>query len=244
MRRLILLIGGLCLAPLAVAESETAPSEALEILAKADAAIKAVAGVRYKGSMKPSGIAVNFFPGGEGEGVMYGWNGSTPEKFYARVTAKMPGSDEPVRMEGGGDGDSYYLIDHKTKKAYEDMDPGVLGSGGQILQNLGMSEYVHDAPFDDELAAETAELQGTEAVGGVECHKIHVVYRGGRGASTWFFSKEDFLPRRRVRHFDGPNGDGAVEITISTLELDPKFDAGLFKLKLPEGYEQIDDFAP
>ncbi len=27
-------------------------------------------------------------------------------------------------------------------------------------------------------------------------------------------------------------------------EIDPMFESNLFKLKLPEGYEQIDDFAP
>ena len=71
-----------------------------------------------------------------------------------------------------------------------------------------------------------------------------LVYAGGQGESTWFFSKDDLLPRRRIRHFSMPQGDGAIEINVAALETAPEADPALFKLALPEGYEQIDDFAP
>ena len=139
----------------------------------------------------------------------------------------------------------YFLIDHTAKKAYEDMDPGVMGTTGRALQGAGMLEFVHNAPFDDELNADGVELQGEETVAGEPCYKIHVKYAGGQGESTWFFSKNDYLPRRRLRMISIPGqGDGTIDITITKLEVnfDPADD--LFRLKLPEGYEQIDDFAP
>ena len=220
-------------------------SEGVKLLKKVDAAIKAVKGVRYKGAAKPTGFATNFVSAAEGSGVMVGWAGGTPEKFVATVKTTRPGTGEAMEATGGGDGESYFLIDHLAKKVYQDMDIAVLGSSRNALNSIGMLEFVHSAPFDDEIGAEAVELQGTETVAGVECHKVHVVYGGGRGESTWYFSTEDLLPRRRVRHFTDPErGEGSLEITITELEADPKVGAETFSVKLPKGYEQVDDFAP
>lgn len=248
MKMTTLLISSLCLALPAVADTEAgaAPAdEAREILAQADAAIKAVSSVSFEVTVEATGVAADFAPDAEGEGFMTGWNGSGPQKFYSRVKTARPGEDEPVVIEGGGDGESYFLLDHGTKKGYEDMDPMVMGTNGQVLSGLGMVEFVHPAPFDDELAAEVVELQGSEKIGDEDCYKIHVEYSGGRGQSTWFFSKKDHLPRARVQHFTIPNqGEGTITVKLSKIEVDPEVKSGTFKLDLPEGYEQIDDFAP
>ncbi|MDH3745418.1 MAG: PQQ-like beta-propeller repeat protein, partial [Acidobacteriota bacterium] len=197
-------------------------SEGLAILRKVDAAAKAVQAVRYKATVKPSGFASTFVSAAEGEGIMTGWNGQTPERFWARVKVSEEGSDEPVEISGGGNGELFFLINHQTKKAYQDMDPGVLGSSGRALTTMGMAEFVHPAPFDDEMNADKADLLGTEEVAGEECYKIDVVYSGGRGQSTWFFSTEDYLPRRRIRRFTDPErGEGAIEITMAEVMVDP-----------------------
>lgn len=230
----------ICLLPAAAFAG--APS-ATEVLQRADAAIKAVHAVSYKVKIEPGGSAVGRAPELEGEGYMSGWDGSGPAKFHARASSRRGG--EAAELEAGGDGESYYLINHTAKKAYEDIDPLVLGRSGGFLRGLGMVEYVHDAPFDDELGAEKTELQGTEDVDGVACFKVHVVYAGGLGESTWFFAVDDHLPRRRIRHFTDSAGQaGTLTITVSDLVTDPKENPALFKLSLPEGYEQIDDFAP
>ena len=224
---------------------EDSKAKALEILQKADAATRAVKSVRYRGHSQPSGVAERFFSAAEGEGIVMGWASGIPERFWAHVKTTRPRGDEPVELTGGGDGDSYFIIDHRSRKGYEDMDPAVMGSGARTLQSFVMAEFVDDAPFDDELGAEELEYQGIEVVEGIECHKIHITYRGGQQESTWFFSTEDFLPRRSVRHFDIPQqGEGAVVMTVSKLEVDPVIDPKIFKLVLPDGYEQIDDFAP
>jgi hypothetical protein len=225
---LCLLLSGAVLAQEAGAEKEeqgaTRSPEALEILKKVDTAIKAVNSVRCEASSTPSGVATNFVSAAEGSSVMVGWAGNGPEKFYAHVkTTNREG--EPVEVSGGGNGDMYFLIDHSAKKAYEDMDPGVMGSTGRSLQAAGMLEFVHNAPFDDELNAESVELEGEETVAGEPCHKIHV--------------------SRRVQMFNIPDqGDGTLEITITKLEVNIEPEDDMFLLKLPEGYEQIDDFAP
>ena len=248
MKKAFRLLTGLAAAALAVSAvpaEEDSRSKALEILREADAAAKAVKAVRYTGHTKPSGIAENFVSAAEGEGIMVGWLGNLPEKFWAHVKTTQPGSDEPVELTGGGDGDTFFIINHQEKKAYEDMDPAVMGSKASTLQNFGMAELVHATPFDDELSADELEYQGIETVGDVKCHKIYVVYAGGRQKSTWFFSTDDLLPRRRIRYFSIPEqGEGSLEITLARLEVDPDIDPAVFKLKLPEGYEQVDDFAP
>ncbi len=220
-------------------------SEAIRLLKKVDAAAKAIAGARYKATAKPGGFATDFASDAEGEGVMFGWTGGAPEKFNARVKTTKLGSGEPMEVTGGSDGETYFLLDHLTRKAYQDIDPDVMGSGGQALRNIVMVELIHPAPFDDEINADLIELQGKETIGGVECYKVHVVYRGGQGESTWFFSTEDYLPRRRVRHLADPErGEGSIEITLTELEVDPEVGPEAFTMKLPEGFEQVDDFAP
>ena len=47
-----------------------------------------------------------------------------------------------------------------------------------------------------------------------------------------------------MRHFSRPDGDGTIEISLPTLATHLEPAETLFVLDLPEGYEQIDDFAP
>lgn len=233
----------LYLCALLAAAGTLADEAAQEILKKADAAIKAVDAVRLEASATPSGIATNFFRPAEGEVLLIGWNGRMPEKFYGNVKSSTP-DGKPVEVTGGGDGDSFFVIDHSTKKGYEDMDPGVMGRTGRALQAIQMVEFVHAAPFDDELGSEESEVRGNETIDGEECVAVHVVYGGGNGESTWYFSTSDWLPRRRVRHFSAPQGEGTLDIRISKLEVAPSYSGDLFRMKLPAGYAQIDDFAP
>ncbi len=252
----LFLLPALCLALPALAQeapeaAEEAPAnrspEAVEILEQADAAAKAVTAVRYKATVEPTGIATHFVGAAEGEGLMTGWDEviSRPQKFFIHLKTQPPGSDAQQELTGGGDGDTFYLIDHKEKKAYEDMDPGVMGSTGMVLFTFGFPELLHPKPFERQLQAETIEYLGVAKVGGEKCHQVRIVAPGGQGEVVWSFAKKDLLPRQQVQKFSIPQqGDGELTVTLTDLDLAPEIDAALFKLKLPEGYEQIDDFAP
>jgi len=217
----------------------------VKVLKQSDAALRKVTSVKFKATATPSGIATNFIGAAEGKGVMTGWDGQAPKQFFAHVMASQPGSEEKMELSGGSNGDLFFLLDHAHKKAYEDMDSGVMGSGRNALGAINMPEFLHPNPFDDEIGAEAVELAGVETIAGVECHKVEVTYAGGQGKSTWFISTEDMLPRRRVRYFNIPQqGEGTLETTITELVVNPEIEASVFDLDLPEGFEKVDDFAP
>jgi hypothetical protein len=74
---------------------------------------------------------------------------------------------------------------------------------------------------------------------------VQAVFAAGQSRTVWFFSKRDLLPRRRVQHFSIPGqGRGSIQVDIQQLRVDPPRDPALFELRLPEGYELVDDFAP
>ncbi len=68
---------------------------------------------------------------------------------------------------------------------------------------------------------------------GEDCYKIRLEDYGGRVESTWYFSKKDYLPRKRVQHYDFPGrGKGSLEISVSDLELEPELAAKVQMWKL------------
>lgn len=224
--------------------------EALEILKKVDEAAKKVEVVKYKVSSKSSGMLETRVPNVEGTAVLVG-GGTGPNlglgKFYIDAQLTLPGSSETKHYTMGSDGELTYLIDHAKKIAYEDMSPDVLGEArNTVFRSLAMLEFVHPTPFSDEINGDKAEITGSETIGGVECHIIDVVYKGGQGQSIWSFSKKDFLPRRRVHVVEDRQSKqkGTQTITLVDFEPDPKLDNVPFKLVLPEGFTKSDDFAP
>ena len=216
-------------------------AKALEILEKVDAAAKAVKGVKYKARVTPGGVAAARSGPAEGEAVMSGWTGSVPQNFWVHV--KTERQERPLEVTGGGNGEMFFVVDHATKKGYEDMDPGVMGGLANVLMGVAMLEFVHDTPFSDELNAAHVEYRGEGEAGGEPCEIVHVDY-APNFKSTWYFAKKDWLPRRRVQIFTTQEGEGTIDRVITDLVIDPKLEPGLFTMKLPEGFERVDDFAP
>jgi len=215
---------------------------AVQILKRADAAARAIDSIYYKATTTPIGRATGWIPATEGETILAGWNGTMPARFWARITTVQPDSDKADEFTGGANGETFFLLDHRSKRAYSDFDPNVLGKAGRALSAIQLPELVHPTPFADEIGAESVELVGEEEVGGVPCHKVRVVYGASFGESTWFLSKEDHLPRRRIRVFGGI--EASVDTTLTDLEVNPDTATDRFTLELPDGYELIDDFAP
>lgn len=225
--------------PLVWAEDEKPKSadEVTAILRKVDAAARAVKAVKYDVTAKGTGFQQFEL---EGQYIFAGLEGRQPKKMLATISIKMPGSSEVQKYTGGTDGENYFVIDHKEKKAYVDIDPAVWGTRFTRAVQMGlMIEFVYATPFTDEINAKSKELKGSKTVGGVECVEIDVIYQNDQKA-TWYFGKKDHLPRKRV----DTSRAGSAEKTLTNLVADPKIDDATFAFKLPEGYTQVDDFAP
>lgn len=220
-------------------------TDPLEILKRADAAAKAVKVVQYQAKAFSLDAEGKPQPVGEGKAVIQGFAGRGPEKYTITGKFRRSGSQDEQHLTIGSDSENFYLVDWKTKKAYVDIDPAVTGARGRLVGTIMMAEYVHATPFTDELNGSDHKLVGITKVSGEECYEISLTYSGAGQSAHWFFSKKDFLPRR-VDRFTTREGQPTrvTRLVITSLTVDPKNAEQLFKFKLPDGFEQIDDFAP
>jgi hypothetical protein len=222
------------------------PACPVEILKKVDAACKAVKTVKYDVVFEATGPTPAKNAKVEASVILSGFAHGSPEKSLIDARVQRAESAEVRRITGGGDGEAFFVVDHQAKKAYEDIDPQVVGSFGRTLGSAVMIEFVHEKPFSDEINGKSQELRGSKEINGVDCYEIYVVYAAKAAPkATWYFGKKDFLPRGRIDEFTGPDGQKTVwKKMISNLLVEPKLDKEVFKLKLPEGYTKTDDFAP
>ncbi len=218
-----------------------------EILKRADAACKAVKTVKYDLAFEVLGADAARSPKTAATVLVSGFAYNSPEKFYIDMKITEPGASERPWFTAGGDGDMFFAVDHDAKKAYEDIDPQVVGSFGDRIRRFAlMVEFLVGEPFRDEINGKSREFTGSEVINGEDCYVVHVVYATEREQSAvWYFSKKDFLPRRRVDEYPRPNAQPfRQQKTVANLDVHPKLDEDAFKLKLPEGYAKTDDFAP
>jgi len=223
-------------------------TDAVEILKKADEACKPVK------SLKCTAVGEGLFNEAEKQPKVSGSIISLPpvEKkpamFKASVKLQKPVSSDVEDVTVGCDGDLFYVMDHKNKKVYQDVDPAVFGSFRRGLGLMRMAEFGHESPFGDEIGGKVKELVGVEKVGDEECYHIHVEYSGQADglATDWWFSTKDFYPRRadRVRTDSASGQKGGGRLVLAGLEINPKADPKDFALVVPEGYTKVDDFAP
>lgn len=223
--------------------------DAKEIFQKADEATKAVKAVKYEATFKGLGSAESRMPKVEGTVIMTGRNNGRPEKFHYDAKITPPGSSETKQVKVAGDGENFYVQDIAEKKAYEDIDPAVLGprTGGPTTR-LVMGEFAHPTPFSDEINGKKHEFKGVDDVGGEKCYHVVVEYATEQSQQAdWWFSINDLLPRRVDRQFP-PQGEsterGGTQLIVTKLAVDPKIDDSTFKLTVPEGFTKVDDFAP
>jgi hypothetical protein len=227
------------------------PTDPVEILKKADAACKALKAVTYEVSYEGTGELKARVGRIQAKVVAARLSGKADvlglgQKFVVDARITMPGASEPQHLTIGTDGEKFYVVRHDAKKVHEDVDPAVLGQIGRGVLGAMMLEYLHPAPYDDELKGKKRELLGSKTIEGVDCHEVHVVYASeGAPEATWYFSKKDYVPIRRIDQMTLPDGKkGTVEKTASKLEINPKLDEDAFKLKVPEGYTKTDEPAP
>ena len=234
----VLLVGG-------VLAEEPEKIEALDILKKADAATKDVKLVRYYAVHEVTGWLTSRMVSGQGTAVIGGKCTRRPKQYCYDVKFQLPDSEATRTVTVGSDGKLYWLIDPSEELVYSAENERVAGSDAIDARTIAMTEFCHPNPFQDEINGDKAELKGTTKIGDEECYEIHVVYANSQGEATWFFSKNDFLPRRVDRFITGPSGDkGVSKLTLTNLVVDPKSPEDPFKLVVPEGYGKSDKFMP
>lgn len=226
------------------AQDLTDPKKVLE---KSRDALKATKVVSYDATIEATEWVKEAIPNVTGKAVVGELKQYEIPQFYCDVQIKRANAEEAVVLQAGCNGDKYFLIDPKTKAAYEDMDPVVMGSNGRDVQRLALREFYDKEPYKAELAAEKPELRETTEVGGEPCYQVYATLSGAPKAIAWDISKKDFLPRRVTRWYaprEGNGPDGTSMMTISNLKIDPKLPKDPFVLHLPEGYTKSDEFAP
>jgi len=248
MKRLACLLTVVGFVGSALAQDSGKLTDATEILKKADEAAKPIKSYRYGAAFEGLLGNAEKLPKVTGKLVALPPVEKQPARFHCEAKVTQPGSSDVQEVVTGCDGDSFFVIDNKTKKVYVDVDPAVFGSFGRVARALRMQEYGHDSPFTDELNGKVKELKGIEKVGDEECYHVRVEYGGpAEGQVTdWWFSTKDFLPRRADRvQTDPTSGQQAgTKLVITGLEINPKADEKAFALVVPAGYEKVDDFAP
>ncbi len=224
-----------------------APPDPMEILAKADAATKAVKKVSYRAEIATSGRRAERFPKVHGKlvatparkrgliGRLFGSGPALPRlSIEAEVTP--PGSDETRRVRVATDGRRVIRIDDTDKTYTRAKMPDARPLLG-MAYSLYMIEFLHDAPFSDELNGKSVIYEGTRKIGGVDCDVVHVVYNVlGSQESRWYFGRDDQLPRRVDRI--GARGRGDFSIIITELDPAPDFDDDTFVPECPVGYKK------
>lgn len=244
MKQALCMWAGLCLlaAPVARAQEEAAPAgdltDPIEILKKADAAAKAVKAVRYHARIEYEGSYAKQAANLEGKLLFEGPFGQIwPAKFRFECKMGQPGSDEVREFTVGHDGTNFYFIDPVNKTVHQDTIATVIGgSGMRVIRSVPMVEFVHSAPFSDELGGDKVELQGTEKIGDQECYKVYVQYAKSQGEAIWYFSKKDFLPRQVERM--AKDRAGLMRNTVTELEVDPELPPDAYKAVVPEGFTE------
>ncbi len=254
MKRVFALVLGISLLSAPLQAEEQKPdakkpgelTDPLEIVKKVDEAAKAVNSVKYDVVWEGLEAAAARTPKVEASVIASGLINANPEKYFVDAKISFPGATEPIRVTCGTDNDMFWVIHHRTKIAYEDIDPAVMGNVYRLLQRALMIEYIHPTPFTDEINGRSRELKGSKTIDGEDCYEVEVVYAVERAPqATWYFSKKDFLPRGRIDTFAPAGAPRQVwQKMVSNLVANPKLDDSVFKLKLPEGYTKTDDFAP
>lgn len=228
--------------------------EILAMLKKADAATRAVKSVSYQGEYYGNGAYESRLPRITGEvrakegrksilGALLGKSGPTghPRLWVRGVFGKSGDTDNKgVAFTIATDGGKVYRLNEEAR-TFLSMQ---LSIGSRVLdaaERLHMLEYLHPTPFNDEIMAKEKRYEGTQNIGGVECHVIHIVYLNN-SLSRWFFGTQDFLPRRVDRILGVTDGkEDGYTLQVRDLVVDPKLDNAIFTLEAPKEYE-IEEF--
>lgn len=245
------LIGGALAYPTVWAQTEPVatdePKDPIVILRRAAEAAKAGAVIQYKTSVQPFGTTKPVPPRLEGTVLFSGWKDKDPEKFRYDITILPMEASGGSKITIGSDGTVFYVIDHDQKKVYSGLSFNVFGGFTNAYASFPITELVRAKPFEFEINSGGVSLVGGKKVGTEDCYEIDVKYgaKVTQDLALWFISKKDYLPRR----LDKVNirGDGkrlGRQVMLSDIVINPPLPADAFALKIPAGYQKLEQPAP
>ena len=224
----------------------TEMTDPIAILKKVDEASKKVKVAMYNGETHCTGWLAKGRLSVQGRviigsvGSVYGFG-----KCLFDVQITDPKTQKKQHLTVGSNGKICFLVDHERKMVHQNKNYRVLGRIGAPATMIGMKEFVFAEPFSDEINGDKALLEGHKKIGDVDCYVIRVIYAKQQQESVWYFSKKDFLPRRReIVRVDPRTGERGLRVTtVTNLVVNPKFAKDPFELVIPEGYKTTDKIA-
>ncbi len=245
-------IGALLLSdPKPVARPSSFDDSPHEIMKKARDAAIAVRRVRYKAEYVATGWVTEYVPTVTGTVVVGEQSKWKIDRFRSSVKIVPNGKGDPkddapgvpMELTAGCDGESFFLIDTKTKTVYEDIDPAVMGSHARDVQRVVLSELAAPKPYEQELEAKDLVIKSIPEVAGQRCFEFHATVEDRE--VVWYIAWSDFLPRRFVQIYKNPKGEvGTTQLTLTDLEVNPKLARDPFHADVPAGFKKTDEFAP
>jgi len=220
----------------------------MEILARADSAMRSVESISYQaehftiGTIK-YGDKTALIPPSRGEVKLESLKADSA--FGAKVAvdgiivrSQPHATNSPFKV--AYDGRRVRKLDSQKQTVYANEPDQT----GQMLfveaQDLILWAFTSDDRLERHFSADTVSYAGAAVVGGMPCYIVYE-QRVGETLTTetwWFFGVDDYLPRKVQRRYLGIPDQERMEITTLTdLNVNPELEAATFVLKAPEGYE-------
>lgn len=193
-------------------EDAPARPDPLEILRRADAAIRNLSKVEYLAESQATGQASVFFVNMTGTvRISRGEKGSNPQYRIER-------NDPHRRQLIICDGKELMAVDAPTQHVA--LVPASEAPRSDTVSMLYLPEFGLAEPFRDELSKPDAQYLRREAVDGVECHVVQCRY-DATSTAIWYFGVSDGLPRTVARIFRSDSGPSGFTLKLKQVKPDP-----------------------
>ena len=223
----------LLLCALVLVLRDSSPPSAAAILERADHALSRVEHVRYRFTFEGTGSMAGEFAG---EAAMIRRTDERDSVMRSTVNpTAAPG------YEAFTDGSRVQLIEHGVRRFRYGSVAGA-GSGLFTIGTYGtMFEYVRPYPFRGLAQRFEIEYLGEREIGGVACHAVIIERRGlgGNADDTWYFGREDGLPRGQRWVAVPPGPAASYTYVLTELDVATSIDAASLVLAPPDGYRVI-----
>ncbi|MEZ6243901.1 MAG: TlpA disulfide reductase family protein [Phycisphaerales bacterium] len=180
-------------------------------------------------------------------------SGQAPQPWTTRVVGvgrDRSDTGEEYGYDFAFDGKDITWVEHDSKSVKTCQMDRARGSGFSLREHLNLDELLAAEPLSRELApGATYALEDRQTLDGVECDVVLVTYaeetdrrpsrRAKHNKSRWFLSVKDSMPRRLERIHDTAYRL-SLDLTITDVKLNTPLAASDMKVRVPEGYEEID----